>query len=95
MNNRTLGMISLVIFIIGWLLYAKVGIIISLICELIALISALISDKKEKNVFSKIAFFGSIILIIMMIIVIVGKGVVNKTGQNELINRSRQIQNVK
>ena len=84
-KNKALGIISMVVFIIGWILYAKVGIISSLILEVIALVISFISDKKEKNICAKIAFFGSLILITMMILVIIGGSVFSK-GIKQIYN---------
>ena len=84
-KNKVLGIISMVVFIIGWILYAKVGIISSLILEVIALVISFISDKKEKNICAKIAFFGSLILITMMILVIIGGSVFSK-GIKQIYN---------
>lgn len=47
---KILGIISILLFIIGWILYSNLGIIIALIFEIIALILAIISSKKEKNI---------------------------------------------
>ena len=85
-NNKILGIFSLAIFIIGWILYVKVGIIISLILEVIALVISFISDKKEKNICAKIAFFGSLILITMMIFVIIGRSIF-ANGIKQIHNR--------
>lgn len=48
---KILGIISILLFIIGWILYSNLGIIIALIFEIIALILAIISSKKEKKYF--------------------------------------------
>ena len=48
---KILGIISILLFIIGWILYSKLGIIIALIFEIIALILAIISGKKKKIFF--------------------------------------------
>ena len=89
---KILGIISILLFIIGWILYSKLGIIIALIFEIIALILAIISSKKEKNIFSNIGLVASTILTVIMIILLISGGISNSVGDNALINKSLQIQ---
>ena len=87
-----LGIISILLFIIGWILYSNLGIIIALIFEIIALILAIISSKKEKNIFSTIGIVASTILTVIMIILLISSGIFNNVGDDALINKSLQIQ---
>ena len=88
----SLGIISILLFIIGWILYSNLGIIIALIFEIIALILAIISSKKEKNIFSTIGIVASTILTVIMIILLISSGIFNNVGDDALINKSLQIQ---
>lgn len=89
---KILGIISLLLFIIGWILYSNLGIIIALIFEIIALILAIISSKKEKNIFSTIGIVASTILTVIMISLLISGGIFNNVGDDALINKSLQIQ---
>ena len=89
---KILGIISILLFIIGWILYSNLGIIIALIFEIIALILAIISSKKEKNIFSTIGIVASTILIVIMIFLLIAGGVFNSAGEDALRNKSLQIQ---
>ena len=91
-KSKILGIISILLFIIGWILHSKLGIIIALIFEIIALILAIISGKKEKNIFSTIGIVVSTILIVIIIILLISGGISNSTGDDALINKSLQIQ---
>ena len=48
---KILGIVSILLFIIGWVLYSKLGIIIALILEIIALALAIFLVKKKKMFF--------------------------------------------
>ncbi len=89
---KILGIISILLFIIGWILYSNLGIIIALIFEIIALILAIISSKKEKNIFSTIGIVASTILTVIMIILLISGDIFNNVGDDALINKSLQIQ---
>ena len=89
---KILGIISILLFIIGWILYSKLGIIIALIFEIIALILAITSSKKEKNIFSNIGLVAATILTVIMIILLISGGISNSVGDDALINKSLQIQ---
>ena len=89
---KILGIISILLFIIGWILYSNLGIIIALIFEISALILAIISSKKEKNIFSTIGIVASTILTVIMIILLISGGIFNNVGDDALINKSLQIQ---
>ena len=89
---KILGIISILLFIIGWILYSNLGIIIALIFEIIALILAIISSKKEKNIFSTIGIIASTSLTVIMIILLISGGIFNNVGDDALINKSLQIQ---
>lgn len=89
---KILGIISILLFIIGWILYSNLGIIIALTFEIIALILAIISSKKEKNIFSTIGIIASTILTVIMIILLISGGIFNNVGDDALINKSLQIQ---
>ena len=91
-NNKIMGIISIVLVILGWILYAKIGIVLALIIEIGALVLAIFSYKKEKNIFASIGSIGAIILIVMMIIVLLGQGVASNTGDDALINKAKEIQ---
>ena len=90
-KNKLLGIISFILAVMGWILYSKLGIIISLIFEIIALILGFVSDKKEKNIFSKIGCIGSIILITIMIIMLLSMGVSSNIGNDALLKKSQEI----
>ena len=89
---KILGIISILLFIIGWILYSNLGIIIALIFEIIALILAIISSKKEKNIFSTIGIVASTILTVIMISLLISGCIFNNVGDDALINKSLQIQ---
>lgn len=89
---KILGIISILLFIIGWILYSNLGIIIALTFEIIALILAIISSKKEKNIFSTIGIIASTSLTVIMIILLISGGIFNNVGDDALINKSLQIQ---
>ena len=89
---KILGIISILLFIIGWILYSNLGIIIALIFEIIALILAIISSKKEKNIFSTIGIVASTILTVIMISLLISGGIFINVGDDALINKSLQIQ---
>ena len=89
---KILGIISILLFIIGCILYSNLGIIIALIFEIIALILAIISSKKEKNIFSTIGIVASTILTVIMISLLISGGIFNNVGDDALINKSLQIQ---
>lgn len=89
---KILGIVSILLFIIGWILYSKVGVIIALIFEIVALVLAIISRKKEKNVYSTIGTVASIILIVIMIFIMITTGVSNNAGDDALINKALEIQ---
>lgn len=91
-KNKILGILSIVVFIIGWILYSTVGLVLALIFEIIAILLAVISNKKERNIFANIALVGSSILIAIMIIILVTTGISSNTGNQALINKSKQIQ---
>ena len=91
-KHKILGIISILLFIVGWILYAKVGVILSLIIEILALVLAIISEKGGKNTFATIGIIGAILLIIMMIVVLLGSGILSNTGNDALINKAREIQ---
>lgn len=91
-KNKILGILSIVVFIIGWILYSTVGLVFALIFEIIAILLAVISNKKERNIFANIALVGSSILIAIMIIILVTTGISSNTGNQALINKSKQIQ---
>ena len=89
---KILGIISILLFIIGWILYSSLGIIMALILEIISLTLAIISNKKEKNIFSTIDIVVTTILIVIMIFLLILGGISNNTGDDALINKSLQIQ---
>lgn len=89
---KIFGIISIFLFIIGWILYSKVGVIIALIFEIVALVLAIISRKKEKNVYSTIGTVASIILIVIMVFIMITSGISNNAGDDALINKALEIQ---
>ena len=91
-KNKIFGIISIILCILGWILYSKVGIIIALIIEIIAIVLAIVSTKKQKNVYGTIGIIGSTILIVIMLIVLLGNGVTSNTGNDALIRKSQEIQ---
>ena len=91
-KNKILGIVAILLFIIGWILYSRLGIIVALVFEIIALVLAIISGKKEKNIFSTIGTVGSIILIVIMIFMLLLNGTSSNSGDDALINKSMQIQ---
>lgn len=90
-KNKLIGMISIFIFIIGWIVYVKIGIIFSLLIEIIALIVSIISRKLEKNIFSTIAIIGSTLLIVMMLVILISSGVSGNIGSDNLIQKANQL----
>lgn len=84
-------MISIFIFIIGWIVYVKIGIIFSLLIEIIALIVSIISRKLEKNIFSTIAIIGSTLLIVIMLAILISSGVSGNIGSDHLIQKANQL----
>lgn len=93
-KSKILGIASLIISIIGWILYEKIGIIFCIIIEIIALALSIIA-KKNKNIKNRIAIAGeiiSIILLCMMIVVFIGSGIFLNVGNDAIINKSKQIQ---
>lgn len=90
-KNKLIGIISIFIFIIGWIVYVKIGIIFSLIIEIIALIVSIISRKLEKNIFSNIAIIGSTLLIVIMLIMLISSGFSRNIGSNHLIEKANQL----
>lgn len=93
-KNKILGIISIILCIIGWILYSKIGIILAILIEIGALILAIYSGKKQKNIFATIGIIGAVILIVMMVVVLLGTGVSN-VGDDALINKARQIEQSK
>ena len=89
---KILGIISIVLCILGLILNSIVGIILALVIEIIALILAIISTKKQKNVFGTLGMICSIVLIVMMIIILLSVGVLSHTGEDALIQKSQEIQ---
>ena len=87
-KNKILGIISIILCIIGWILYSKIGIILAILKEIGALILAIYSGKKQKNIFATIGIIGAVILIVMMVVVLLGIGVYN-VGDDALINKVR------
>ena len=87
-KNKILGIISIILCIIGWILYSKIGIILAILIEIGALILAIYSGKKQKNIFATIGIIGAVILIVMMVVVLLGRGVYN-VGGDALINKVR------
>ena len=87
-KNKILGIISIILCIIGWILYSKIGIILAVLIEIGALILAIYSGKKQKNIFATIGIIGAVILIVMMVVVLLGIGVYN-VGGDALINKVR------
>ena len=87
-KNKILGIISIILCIIGWILYSKIGIILAILIEIGALILAIYSGKKQKNIFATIGIIGAVILIVMMGVVLLGIGVYN-VGDDALINKVR------
>jgi predicted membrane protein len=87
-KNKILGIISIILCIIGWILYSKIGIILAILIEIGALILAIYSGKKQKNMFATIGIIGAVILIVMMVVVLLGIGVYN-VGDDALINKVR------
>lgn len=88
-KSRILGVISLIVSILGWILYGKVGIVFAIVIEIIALVISIIA-KKNKNVKNGFATAGeviSIILLCMMIIVFIGSIVFSGIGYNALVNK--------
>ena len=55
-KNKILGIISIILCIIGWILYSKIGIILAILIEIGALILAIYSGKKQKNICKIVAF---------------------------------------
>ena len=92
-TNKILGIISIILFILGWILYAKVGIIIGLIFEIISLVLGILSIKKEKNILGNIGIVGSIILLVIMLFIFVSSGVSSNVGDDALINKAKEIEN--
>jgi len=86
-----MGIISIFIFIIGWIIYAKIGIIFSLLIEIIALIVSIISRKFEKNIFSNIAIIGSTLLIVIMLVILISSGFSGNIGNDHLIQKANQL----
>lgn len=64
------------------------GIILAILIEIGALILAIYSGKKQKNIFATIGIIGAVILIVMMVVVLLGIGVYN-VGDDALINKVR------
>lgn len=93
-KNKILGIISIILCIIGWILYSKIGIILAILIEIGALILAIYSGKKQKNIFATIGIIGAVILIVMMVVVLLGTGISN-VGDDALINKARQIEQSK
>ena len=93
-KNKILGIISIILCIIGWILYSKIGIILAILIEIGASILAIYSGKKQKNIFATIGIIGAVILIVMMVVVLLGTGVSN-VGDDALINKARQIEQSK
>lgn len=93
-KNKILGIISIILCIIGWILYSKIGIVLAILIEIGALILAIYSGKKQKNIFATIGIIGAVILIVMMVVVLLGTGVSN-VGDDALINKARQIEQSK
>lgn len=87
-KNKILGIISIILCIIGWILYSKIGIILAILIEIGALILAIYSGKNKKNIFATIGIIGAVILIVMMVVVLLGIGVYN-VGGDALINKVR------
>lgn len=87
-KNKILGIISIILCIIGWILYSKIGIILAILIEIGALILAIYSGKKQKNIFATIGIIGAVILIVMMVVVLLGIGVYN-VGDDALIKKVR------
>ena len=87
-KNKIFGIISIILCIIGWILYSKIGIILAILIEIGALILAIYSGKKQKNIFATIGIIGAVILIVMMVVVLLGIGVYN-VGDDALINKVR------
>lgn len=87
-KNKILGIISIILCIIGWILYSKIGIILAILIEIGALILAIYSGKKQKNIFATIGIIGAVILIVMMVVVLLGIGIYN-VGDDALINKVR------
>ena len=87
-KNKILGIISIILCISGWILYSKIGIILAILIEIGALILAIYSGKKQKNIFATIGIIGAVILIVMMVVVLLGIGVYN-VGGDALINKVR------
>ena len=94
-KDKILGIISIVLCIIGWILYSKIGIVFSLVIEIVALILAIISEKKQKNVFATIGIICAIILIVMMTLILISGGVASNVGNDALIRKSQEIQQAK
>ncbi len=60
----------------------------AILIEIGALILAIYSGKKQKNIFATIGIIGAVILIVMMVVVLLGIGVYN-VGDDALINKVR------
>ncbi len=89
-KNKLIGIIAIFIFIIGWIVYAKIGLIFSLLIEIIALIVSIISRKFEKNVFSNIAIIGSTLLIVIMVVILISLGFLGNIGSDHLIQKANE-----
>lgn len=92
-KSRILGIISLIVSILGWIAYGKIGIIFAIIIEVIALVLSIIA-KKNKNIKNGFATAGeiiSIILLCMMAIIFIGSIVLASVGNNALVNKASQI----
>ena len=94
-KNKIMSVISILLFIIGWILYSKVGLVLALIIEIGALVLAIISGKKQKNVFATIGIIGSTILIVIMIVILLGKETFYRAREDSLIRKSQEIQQAK
>ena len=94
-KNKILGIISIILFIIGWIAYSKLGIVLAIIIEIGAFVLAIISGKKQKNAFATIGLIGSTILIVMMIVILLGNVTSSKVGEDSLIRKSQEIQQAK
>lgn len=90
-----MSILSILLFIIGWIVYSKLGIVLAIIIEIGALVLAIISGKKQKNAFATIGIVGSTILIVMMIVILLGNVTFSRIGEDSLIRKSQKIQQAK
>ena len=93
--SKIMGLISILLFIAGWVLFSRVEMYIPLIIEVVALILAIIAWKRERNFFATIGMVGSLIIIIMMLVLFFSTKILTESGNDDLIRKAQEIEQSK